>query len=65
MQAFEIEFDKVHFGAIFFQCVYILCKKTLATMEANSLAVKVLGMQQWEYMPHLSLLYSDMLFTER
>ena len=42
------------------QCVYILCKPTDDVTAANKVAKKQLGLSQsTAYMPHLSLLYSD------
>lgn len=47
-------------GQIFHQCVYILCAKSPEAMAAAAVAREAFGMDQSQpYMPHLSLLYSD------
>ena len=56
-QAYHIDLDRVTYGGIFFQCVYILCKPTQEVLDANTLAKERLGFDTGPYMPHLSLLY--------
>lgn len=49
------------YGSIFYQCVYILCAKSPETMLAAAAARKAFDKESLPpYMPHLSLLYSDM-----
>jgi hypothetical protein len=49
----------VTYGAVFFQCVYLLCVKEAAVMAAGAAARKAFELDTPPYMPHLSLLYSD------
>lgn len=60
LQPYRISFDKVAFGGIFHQCVYVLCHQDPPTMKAGSAAREAFGLDPGSpYMPHLSLLYSD------
>lgn len=48
------------YGAIFHQCVYLRCQTNGATMDAAQRARQASGhATDAPYMPHLSLLYSD------
>lgn len=59
-QAHRIEFQDVSYGAIFHQCVYVRCKTDGATMDAAQQTRQAFGHPtDAPYMPHLSLLYSD------
>uniref|UniRef100_A0A7R9V3H9 Cyclic phosphodiesterase n=1 Tax=Chlamydomonas euryale TaxID=1486919 RepID=A0A7R9V3H9_9CHLO len=55
---YYILFDQVARGEIYFQCVYLLCKKDEDTMAAGALARTIYDLPTPPYMPHLSLLYS-------
>ncbi len=61
MQAYRINFDDVSYGSIFHQCVYVRCKLHAATLQAARRAREAFGQDPdaTPYMPHLSLLYSD------
>eukprot|EP00195_Chlamydomonas_chlamydogama_P007635 CAMPEP_0202912074 /NCGR_PEP_ID=MMETSP1392-20130828/56776_1 /ASSEMBLY_ACC=CAM_ASM_000868 /TAXON_ID=225041 /ORGANISM="Chlamydomonas chlamydogama, Strain SAG 11-48b" /LENGTH=194 /DNA_ID=CAMNT_0049602859 /DNA_START=247 /DNA_END=831 /DNA_ORIENTATION=+ len=59
LKKYNINFLKVTQGAKYFQCVYLLCAEEPDTMAAGALARKLYNMQTPPYMPHLSLLYSD------
>lgn len=60
MQSYEIKLRDVSYGKIFHQCVYILCETDEHTMAAGRVAREEYGLDPYAtYMPHLSLLYSD------
>jgi Cyclic phosphodiesterase-like protein len=62
----QIEFDKVAHGNIYHQCVYILCKATEELLVAGKAAKEAFGLDPSAvYMPHLSLIYSDMNIENR
>jgi len=51
---FTISFDRVSFGKIFHQCVYILCNETPELMQAGAPAREAFGMDPAaKCMPHL------------
>jgi len=54
-----VSFTDVGAGTIFHQCVFIRCAKVDALMTAAETAKATLRLPQSSYMPHLSLLYSD------
>jgi len=61
-----IEFDRVDFGRVFHQTVYIKVKKSKALLEAFDKARESFQLSpETEYMPHLSLIYSDINENER
>ncbi|KAG2492571.1 hypothetical protein HYH03_009232 [Edaphochlamys debaryana] len=62
---YRINFTDVTRGSIFYQCVYLLVAKDPGTMAAAQAAREVFGRTTPPYMPHLSLLYSDMEDGER
>ena len=49
------------YGEIFHQCVFLLVHKEPLVMEASAVSRQMLGQDPdtASYMPHLSLLYSD------
>ncbi len=49
-------------GKLFHQCVYILCQRDKPLMEAAASIRKAFNYNDdlSDYMPHISLLYSDM-----
>lgn len=59
LQPYELRLQHVDTGSIYHQCVYVCCERTPAVMDAAWLARQRFGLPQSEYMPHLSLLYSD------
>ncbi|GMH42972.1 hypothetical protein BSKO_10894 [Bryopsis sp. KO-2023] len=54
-----IRFDKVSFKDAYFQCVFLLCEKGEKLLEARSAAEKIFQIPAQQYMPHVSLMYSD------
>lgn len=59
---YDITLLSVSCGAIYHQCVYLLCAKDVDTVAAAAAARRAYGMPpppDKPYMPHLSLLYSD------
>ena len=64
---FQITFDRVACGDIFHQCLFILCEKTEALLAANAAARRAFNVDASapDYMPHLSLLYSDIDISTR
>lgn len=66
MQQYEIKFQSVSYGEIFFQCIYMLCEPSQPTLAAAAAARRVFGKNENDhYMPHLSLLYSGIPSPER
>ena len=65
LKPIEIRFDLVESGQIFHQCVYILCQKSDQLMAAGAAAKQAFGVEPAPYMPHLSLLYSDIDIDQR
>lgn len=61
LQPYRISFDKPDYGSIFHQCVYMLCHQDDPTMKAGTQSKEAFSQDaNSAYMPHLSLLYSDM-----
>lgn len=58
-QPYEVQLEPATTGSIFHQCVFLRCARTPAVMDAAWLARQRFGMPRADYMPHLSLLYSD------
>jgi hypothetical protein len=60
-QDFRIRFDKPSASTTYHQCVFILCHKEAGLERAAGLLRQKYGMSDLQdFMPHLSLLYSDM-----
>jgi hypothetical protein len=59
MRSFPIALDRVASGNIFHQCIYILCSCTPELVAAGAAARSVFAMDTPPYMPHLSLVYSE------
>jgi hypothetical protein len=59
LKPFSIVLDRVSSGSIFHQCVYVLCNETTELMETGAAARRAFEMDSIRYMPHLSLVYSD------
>ncbi|KAL4440633.1 hypothetical protein ABPG75_003634 [Micractinium tetrahymenae] len=66
LKPYRITFDKVSYGAIFHQCVYVLCATDGDIMQAGAATREAYGQDpSSRYMPHLSLLYADISQEER
>ncbi|GFR44091.1 hypothetical protein Agub_g5253 [Astrephomene gubernaculifera] len=66
VKPYRINFTGVSAGTTFYQCVYLLVAQEEGTMAAAAAAREVFGLTGAPpYMPHLSLLYSDMDQGER
>ena len=60
MQPYELHFQDVTFGATFHQCVYVRIQQQPDVMHAGAEARAAYGRDRdAAYLPHLSLLYSD------
>lgn len=63
---FEVQLDHVAAGRAFYQCVYILAKRSPAVVAAGAAARTAYGLDPAEhFMPHVSCLYSDVDLAER
>ena len=59
IKSLDIKFDKVSYGEIFHQCVYILCNPSDELLAAGAEAKRAFNLDPTStYMPHLSLVYS-------
>lgn len=56
----DIAFDRVAAGQIFHQCVYVMATPTAPLMAAGAAAKRAFDLPPALYMPHLSLIYSEM-----
>ncbi|KAK9832428.1 hypothetical protein WJX74_009958 [Apatococcus lobatus] len=66
IQKYVIGFESVSYGKMYFQCVYMLCEPSRPTLAAAAAARRVFGKDKGDhYMPHLSLLYSDIQVAQR
>mmetsp|Transcript_30140 Transcript_30140/g.71785 ORF Transcript_30140/g.71785 Transcript_30140/m.71785 type:complete len:189 (+) Transcript_30140:74-640(+) len=65
LQRYYIPFKDVGYGEAFHQCVFILCADDAQVLSAAEKARKFLGLEPKPYIPHLSLLYSDIDFSQR
>lgn len=60
VQKFYIRFPDVSTSSTYFQCVFLLCEKGPEILEAYQLAKDTYGLAEAPpFMPHVSLLYSD------
>ena len=60
-QDFRIRFDQPSASTTYHQCVFILCRQDAGLERAAGLLRQKYGMSDLQdFMPHLSLLYSDM-----
>jgi 2'-5' RNA ligase len=63
---FEVELDHVAAGRAFYQCVYILAKRSPAVVAASAAARAAFGLDSAEhFMAHVSVVYSDADLAER
>ncbi|KAG2429139.1 hypothetical protein HYH02_014175 [Chlamydomonas schloesseri] len=65
VKKYRINFTDVTRGPIYYQCVYLRVAKDDGAMAAAATAREVFGTTTGPYMPHLSLLYSDIPEEER
>ncbi|PNW77034.1 hypothetical protein CHLRE_10g419550v5 [Chlamydomonas reinhardtii] len=65
VKKYRINFTDVTRGSIYYQCVYLSVAKDEGAMAAAATAREVFGITTGPYMPHLSLLYSDIPQEER
>lgn len=66
LKPYRITLDRVSYGSIFHQCVYMLCGTGTDTMQAGAATREAYGQDpSSRYMPHLSLLYADIGAEER
>ncbi|PSC67618.1 poly(A) RNA polymerase GLD2 [Micractinium conductrix] len=66
LKPYRVAFDRVSSGAVFHQCVYLLCRQEAETMAAGAATRATFNQDPASrYMPHLSLLYSDIDQPER
>ncbi len=61
---FEIPFLRADSGERYFRCVYALCERTDLIVAANTALQREFGHDE-TFMPHLSLIYSNMPREER
>jgi hypothetical protein len=67
LQAFSVRMTKPAAGRIFHQCVFIVCEQDEPLLEAAASIRRALGVDDDlnDYMPHISLLYSDIEVDKR
>jgi 2'-5' RNA ligase len=67
LKPIDIQFDRVTSGNIYHQCIYILCNQTSKDLtSAGRKAKEAFNLDpSTPYMPHLSLVYSDMSTEDR
>ena len=61
----EVEFMNTHFSTTRHQCNYILIKPTKELLELHEGLSEEFNIQKSMYVPHLSLIYSDMSISRR
>ncbi|KAG1656463.1 hypothetical protein FOA52_005894 [Chlamydomonas sp. UWO 241] len=65
LKPYYINFEKLTRGQMYYQSVYLLCAKDPDTMAVGAAAREAFGITTAPYMPHHSLMYSDMTDEER
>ncbi|KAF4360571.1 hypothetical protein CsatB_002113 [Cannabis sativa] len=66
LKAYDVTVDRVAIGTFFYQCVYLLIHPTNQVVEASSHCCEHFGYNSsTPYMPHLSILYSDLTEDEK
>jgi hypothetical protein len=65
LQKFHVNFLDVTYGTSFHKCIYILCANEGELTEAGKQAREAFSMQDTPFMPHMSLLYSDIAEEHR
>lgn len=64
-QPFVVSFPRVHCSTTRFQCVFLLVEPILELLSLHEDAVESFGTNGGMYVPHLSLIYSNMDFEDR
>ena len=64
-QPLEVSFPRVHCSTTRFQCVFLLVEPILELLSLHEDAVEMFRTGGGMYVPHLSLIYSDMELGER
>ncbi len=59
IRAFRLEFTEIGNSDRFYRSVFVKIKKDPIIQEAYEKAVQTFGLEKKDFMPHLSLLYSD------
>ena len=63
--SFSVDFTRVHCSTTRHQCVFLLVEPTVDLLSLHQKAVEVFDVDAGMYVPHLSLVYSDMSMEER
>jgi 2'-5' RNA ligase len=64
-ESFEVSLPRVHCSTTRFQCVFLLVEPILELLSLHENTVEAFETSGGMYVPHLSLLYSDMSLEER
>lgn len=62
---FDVRFTRVQCSTTRHQCVFLMVKPTVELLSLHREAVAVFDVDPGMYVPHLSLIYSDMSIEER
>jgi 2'-5' RNA ligase len=62
---FEVSFPRVHCSTTRYQCVFLLVEPTREILSLHRDAVEIFEVAAGMYVPHLSLVYSDMSIEKR
>lgn len=65
LQKYAVSCADVEMADTRHQCVFLRCNTEQRVMQASDTASKAFGLQTKPYMPHCSLLYSDISTEER
>ena len=65
IKPFKIKLDGFDYSDNYFSSLFVLCEKTKDLTNANSLARKSFGIATNDYMPHMSLIYTDELSEDQ
>ncbi|WP_157964881.1 2'-5' RNA ligase family protein [Halorubrum sp. 48-1-W] len=63
--SFEVSFPHTHCSTTRYQCVFLLVEPTLELLSLHESGVEAFETAGEMYVPHLSLIYSDMSLEER
>lgn len=63
--SFDIDFTKVQCSTTRHQCVFLLVKPSIELLSLRQILSESFGMSGKMYVPHLSLIYSDMNIEKR
>jgi len=61
----SVSFARVHCSTTRYQCVFLLVEPTMELLSLHQTASQAFGMAEGMYVPHLSLVYSDMSVQDR